>query len=108
VSRAEDQDYGNLTFNTVGRIAGGLDMAFVGKFVPFSELVKFSLNLSEDEFEHIPQFETENAALGLGSINQELAKLELKQERNNSRGNLSYIPPQPHRLGSAFDELRRA
>ncbi len=24
VSRAEDQDYGNLTLNTIGRIAGGL------------------------------------------------------------------------------------
>jgi hypothetical protein len=59
VSRAEDQDYGNLTFNTVGRIAAGLDMAFIGRFVPFSELVKFSLNLSEEEFTTIPTFEEE-------------------------------------------------
>jgi transcriptional regulator with XRE-family HTH domain len=61
VSRAEDQDYGNLTFNTVGRIAAGLDMAFVGKFVPFSGLVKFSLELSEDQFAAIPTFPQENA-----------------------------------------------
>jgi transcriptional regulator with XRE-family HTH domain len=65
VSRAEDQDYGNLTFNTVGRIAGGLDMAFIGRFVPFSDLAKFSINLSEEQFANIPTFEEENAGLGL-------------------------------------------
>ena len=59
VSRAEDQDYGNLTFNTVGRIAAGLDMAFVGKFIPFSALVRYSLELSEAELENIPTFESE-------------------------------------------------
>jgi transcriptional regulator with XRE-family HTH domain len=64
VSRAENQDYGNLTLNSIGRIAGGLDVAFVGKFVPFSQLVKFSLNLSEEEFANIPTFEEENAGLG--------------------------------------------
>lgn len=61
VSRAEDQDYGNLTFNTVGRIAAGLDMAFIGRFVPFSELVKFSLELSEEQFTSIAAFDQENA-----------------------------------------------
>src|SRR5271157_3669663 len=38
ISRAENLDYGNLTLNTIGRIAGGFDLAFIGKFVPFSEL----------------------------------------------------------------------
>jgi hypothetical protein len=71
VSRAEDQDYGNLTFNTVGRIAGGLDMAFIGKFVPFSELVKYSLDLSEEEFASIPTFDEEDRALRLASIPQD-------------------------------------
>jgi transcriptional regulator with XRE-family HTH domain len=59
VSRAEDQDYGNLTFNTVGRIAGGLDMAFIGRFVSFSDLMRFSRQLSEDEFISIPTFTEE-------------------------------------------------
>src|ERR1700681_3764420 len=63
VSRAEDQEYGNLTLNSVGRIAGGFDMPFIGRFVPFSELVRFSLDLSEKEFENIPTFEEEDAAL---------------------------------------------
>ncbi len=61
ISRAEDQDYGNLTFNTVGRIAAGFDMAFIGKFVPFSELVRFSQDLSEDEFRNLPTFEHDAA-----------------------------------------------
>ena len=63
ISRAEDQDYGNLTFNTVGRIAAGLDMAFIGKFVPFTELITFSGELSEEEFKNILTFDEENAVL---------------------------------------------
>jgi hypothetical protein len=63
ISRSEDQEYGNLTFNTVGRIAAGLDMAFIGKFVPFTELIRFSGELSEEEFKNIPTFDEENAAL---------------------------------------------
>jgi len=48
ISRAEDPDYGNLTFNTVLRIAAGFDVAFIGKFVPFSELGKWFIDLSEE------------------------------------------------------------
>jgi transcriptional regulator with XRE-family HTH domain len=48
LSRAEDPDYGNLTFNNVLKIAEGFDVAFVGKFVPFSELAKWYDNLSEE------------------------------------------------------------
>lgn len=65
VSRAEDQDYGNLTFNTVGRIAGGLDMAFIGRFVSFTDLVRFSLELSEKQFAGIPTFEEQVEQGGL-------------------------------------------
>lgn len=69
VSRAEDPDYGNLTFNTVGRIASGFDMAFIGKFVPWSELAEFSQNLSEEEFANLPTFEEENSAISpLGQL----------------------------------------
>jgi transcriptional regulator with XRE-family HTH domain len=69
VSRAEDPDYGNLTLNTIGRIAGGLDMAFVGRFVPFSELRRFAETLSEEEFESILTFNEESAfAVDLESV----------------------------------------
>jgi hypothetical protein len=92
VSRAEDQDYGNLTFNTVGRIAAGLDMAFIGKFVPFSELAKFSQYLSEDEFTRVPTFEQEKAP---------------REKRHRFRNRRQVVRrPKPHRRvmrrGNAF------
>lgn len=62
VSRAEDPGYGNLTLNTIGRIAAGFDLAFVGKFVAFSELVRFTENLSEREFAELLAFEKEDAS----------------------------------------------
>jgi transcriptional regulator with XRE-family HTH domain len=47
VSRAADPEYGNLTLNTIIRIAAGFDVAFIGRFVPFSELANWFLTLSE-------------------------------------------------------------
>jgi hypothetical protein len=91
VSRAEDQEYGNLTFNTVGKIASGLDMAFIGRFVPFSELVKFSLDLSEEEFESIPTFEEENPALG--AVAQRLEKcIPVREEPRLTSGAVEAAP----------------
>lgn len=59
VSRAEDPDYGNLTLNTIIRIAAGFDVAFIGNFVPFSDLVDWFENLSEDSV-RVETFEEEN------------------------------------------------
>ncbi len=47
ISRAEDPDYGSLTVKTICRIAAGFDVAFIGKFVPFSELDGWFNNLSD-------------------------------------------------------------
>ena len=55
LSRAEDPDYGNLTLNNVLKIADGLDVAFVGRFVPFSELAEWYTSLSEKRLE-VPRF----------------------------------------------------
>lgn len=57
ISRAADLDYGDLTLNTIVRIAAGFDCAFVGKYVPFSEFLK-ELDKQSDPF--VPSFETEN------------------------------------------------
>ena len=48
ISRAEDPDYGNLSINTLVRIAAGFDCAFVGRFVPFSELAKWYAKLETE------------------------------------------------------------
>lgn len=61
VSRAADPDYGNLTLNTIIRIAAGFDVAFVGKFVPFSELAKWFIDLSESSVA-VKTFDEENKA----------------------------------------------
>ena len=59
ISRAEDPDYGNLTVNTILKIAEGFDIAFVGRFVPFSNLETLVNTLSNRE--SIPTFEQEDA-----------------------------------------------
>lgn len=48
ISRAADPNNGNLTLNTIIRVAAGFDVAFVGMFVPFSELVNWYSNMSEE------------------------------------------------------------
>jgi transcriptional regulator with XRE-family HTH domain len=60
ISRAEDPDYGNLTFNTVLRIAAGFDLAFVGKFVAFSEFVKLTDEMTENALD-LPSFDQERS-----------------------------------------------
>lgn len=62
ISRAEDQDYGNLTVNTILSIAEGFDVAFVGRFVPFSELDSWYVSLSQETM-HVPSFDEENATM---------------------------------------------
>jgi transcriptional regulator with XRE-family HTH domain len=62
ISRAEDQDYGNLTVNTILSVADGLDVAFVGRFVRFSELGRWYIELSQEAM-RVPSFDEENEAM---------------------------------------------
>ncbi len=74
VSRALNPNYGNLTLNTIIRIAAGFDVAFVGKFVPFSELEKWFENMSEESLQ-VPTFdEEEREAIG------EVASKKLREQ----------------------------
>lgn len=63
VSRAANPDYGNLTLNTIIRIAAGFDVAFVGKFVPFSELGRWFLEFSHESM-RVPSFAEEDKMHG--------------------------------------------
>ena len=59
VSRAANPNYGNLTLNTIIRIAAGFDVAFVGRFVPFSDLDEWFSNLSPETVS-VQSFEEED------------------------------------------------
>ncbi len=67
ISRAEDSDYGNLTVNTILKIADGFDVAFVGRFAAFSELDEWFIDLSERTVQ-IPNFEEENRFFETGRL----------------------------------------
>jgi transcriptional regulator with XRE-family HTH domain len=67
ISRSEDSDNGNLTVNTILKIAEGFDVAFVGRFVPFSKLDEWFINLSEDTV-RVPSFEDEDRMFRSGRL----------------------------------------
>jgi transcriptional regulator with XRE-family HTH domain len=59
ISRAADLNYGDLTLSTIIKIAAGFDCAFVGKFVPFTELIRTMESSQESVIAAIPSFEEE-------------------------------------------------
>ena len=63
ISRAANPTYGKLTLNTIIRVAAGLDVAFVGRFIPFSKLVGDFEGLSEKELGDVPTFEEESEVI---------------------------------------------
>jgi len=86
ISRAEDQDNGNLTVNTILSIAEGLDVAFVGRFVAFSELNRWYVSLSRENM-RVPSFDQENeamiAAIAPSQQNQSVATLKVDVRYRN-------------------------
>lgn len=56
ISRAEDPDYGNLTVNTLVRIGSGFDCAFVGRYVPFSDVARWYADLEDEKTLEVPSF----------------------------------------------------
>jgi transcriptional regulator with XRE-family HTH domain len=59
ISRAEDPDYGNLTVNTLVRVGAGFDCAFVGRFVPFSELARWYENVNDEKMLEVASFDND-------------------------------------------------
>lgn len=91
ISRAEDPNYGNLTFNTILQVAAGFDVAFVGRFIPFSELVTRVESLSEESVQ-VPTFakDAEPRKIEVGAHAVALAHL-VKQSGAGSSSDLSLI-----------------
>jgi transcriptional regulator with XRE-family HTH domain len=80
VSRAANLNYGNLTLNTIIRIAAGLDVGFVGKFVPFSELGDWFLNLSEHTA-RVKTFEDEDREMNVENAMNKLLTVNIEEFR---------------------------
>jgi DNA-binding XRE family transcriptional regulator len=47
ISRLENPDYGNLSVNTLKRIARAFDVALIVRFAPYSELVRWRSTMSQ-------------------------------------------------------------
>lgn len=97
ISRASNPDYGNLTFNTVIDIASGFDVAFVGRFIPFSDFVRWQQNLRNDMLFEMPSFEEENEnAEQLLSHLERIGKAEAKNEKH-ARADANAVATKPIR-----------
>ena len=78
VSRAANPAYGNLALNTIIRVAAGLDVAFIGTFVPFSKLVDFYDKLSEEHLADVPTFPEEDAEISASGREPDAVAAEWK------------------------------
>jgi transcriptional regulator with XRE-family HTH domain len=107
ISRAEDPDYGNLTFNTAIAIAGGFDVAFIGKFIPFSEIDDYVVGLSEISAGSIPTFTEENQKImnNLGKIPERIVAFSGMHELGSLEQTLSTVDESDYAF-SAVTEIR--
>lgn len=62
ISRLEKADYGNLSVNTLLRLASAFDVALLIKFVPFGKLIEEFKDLSAEALQ-VPSFDNEVASL---------------------------------------------
>jgi transcriptional regulator with XRE-family HTH domain len=76
ISRAQDPEYGNLTINTLVRIAAGFDCAYIGRFVPFSELGKWYIALEDEN-----SFRVSSFADDVGFIERKMPLLDVVSTR---------------------------
>jgi transcriptional regulator with XRE-family HTH domain len=102
VSRAVDPSNGNLTLNTVIRVAAGFDVAFVGRFVPFSELARWYVDLPNQD-QKIPSFEEEDRAIVIRESQGGKPLLELTTESPKEKPTLA--PEALSALASRLNEL---
>jgi transcriptional regulator with XRE-family HTH domain len=106
ISRAEDPDYGNMTFNTVISIAGGFDVGFVGKFVPFSELANYLVEVSEESAGSVPPFEEEDSELSQRTQKPRIMRARRRRYSKQARQITltSRVPQTP----SGFGQVQRS
>lgn len=103
VSRAQDPNYGNLTVNTINRLAAGFDVAFLGLFVPYSILVEWFENLSE-ELGNIESFESEYQQLHKATRLKWYRRSRRKKPQHSRR--MSQVASSENSLAAQSAQLR--
>ncbi len=107
ISRAADPNYGKLTVTVKAKIAGGLDMAYLGILVPFSDAEKWLSSLSEESVQ-VATFEEENlsSAIDLPALGSSVQALDCPPGRGKAFDIASAPLYQQHRerLGSCIDD----
>lgn len=103
ISRAEDPDYGNLTINNLLRIAAGFDVAFVGRFVSFSELGKWYVNLSDEKSLMVPSFADDCGFIERKPAQSECGSAEQAREVGQSSPRFRGIFQAPDPLGAQLN-----
>lgn len=59
ISTCENPNYGKFSLKTLKQLAAAFDVGLVVRFVPFSELVEWESNLSDDSLD-VPNFDKED------------------------------------------------
>jgi transcriptional regulator with XRE-family HTH domain len=86
VSKLEDPSYGRLTLSTLLKIASAFDVALYVDFVPFSEILNRSCDLSEDGFT-VPSFAQDTELVATTPSDQSLGNA-LNKSGSKDTGNL--------------------
>jgi len=70
VARLEDEDYGRYSLQTLQRVAAAFDVALVVRFVPFSQLVDYTVRISPTDIappSYVDDLELRETAVCQGS-----------------------------------------
>jgi transcriptional regulator with XRE-family HTH domain len=113
ISRAIDLEYGKLNLTTLIKIAAGFDVAFMGRFVPFSELEDWCSRFDGEALE-VLSFEEEDQKVRASkaraqpcvrglcqnkSAAERIGSLPRKPMLNETRSNLYVMPPRQELAG---------
>ncbi len=85
ISRLESFSYGKFTLSTLKRLAAAFDVALIVRFVPFSELVDWSANLTPQDlavpaFDHDPGLSTRLSGATAGAFELQIVEADASFE----------------------------
>jgi len=103
ISRAENPNYGNLTFNTGFRVAAGFDLAFIPKLVTFGEFLEW-VDEATEGFTDLPSFEREIEIEAAASVERKKApaRSHLRLVVNNALSGITQQREQERVGGQKF------